>query len=68
MQLYKEMKTDPSAKDTLGIVISAISKKSFLHLQRMLDAARGQSLPKPDGYTEKPPEPDKVLEEIQRVL
>ncbi len=38
------------------------------HSQKMLDAARGQSLPEPEGYMEKPPEPDKLLEEIGRVL
>lgn len=68
VQFYREIKTDPSMKEIPVIVISAISKKTFLHSQKMLDAARGQSLPEPEGYIEKPPEPDKLLEEIKRVL
>ncbi len=68
VQLYRELKTNPDLKDIPVVVISAISKKTFLHSQKMLDAARGQSLPDPDGYIEKPPEAEVVLGEIQRLL
>lgn len=68
IQLYRELRTDPSLRTIPVVVISAISKKTFLHSQRMLDAARSQTLPEPEGYIEKPPEPDALLQEIERIL
>ncbi len=68
IQLYRELKTDPTLTQIPVIVISAIAKKTFVHSQKMLDAARGQSLPDPEGYIEKPPEADGLLREIHRVL
>jgi CheY-like chemotaxis protein len=68
VQLYRRLKTDPSLSAIPVMVISAISKKTFFHSQKMLDQAREQSLPEPEGYIEKPPEADELLEEIQRIF
>jgi len=50
------------------VVISAISKKTFLHSQKTLDSYRGQSIPEPEGYIEKPPDADELLQEIEKAL
>lgn len=68
IQLYRRLKTDPSLSHIPVVVISAISKKTFFHSQKMLDEARGQSLPEPEGYIEKPPDADELLQEIERVF
>jgi two-component system phosphate regulon response regulator PhoB len=68
IQLYRELRTDPSLSGIPVVVISAIAQKTFLHSQKMLDSARGQSLPVPEGYIEKPPEAEGLLAEITRVL
>lgn len=68
IKLYRMLKTDPSLCNIPVVVVSAISKKTFLHSQKMLDAHQQQSLPKPDGYIEKPPDADELLREIERVL
>jgi two-component system phosphate regulon response regulator PhoB len=68
IQLYRRLKTDPALSHIPVVVISAISRKTFFHSQSMLDEARGQSLPEPEGYIEKPPEADELLQEIRRVL
>jgi CheY-like chemotaxis protein len=68
VQLYRRLKTDASLADIPVVVISAISKKTFFHSQKMLDEARSQTLPEPEGYIEKPPDADELLQEIQRVF
>ena len=68
VQLYRELKTDSALAGIPVVIISAISKKTFFHSQKMLDSARGQSLPAPEGYIEKPPEAEDLLAEIARVL
>jgi CheY-like chemotaxis protein len=68
IQLYRNLKTDPSLRRIPVLIVSAISKKTFFHSQKMLDAHRQQSLPEPDGYIEKPPDADELLSEIERVL
>lgn len=68
IQLYRRLKTDPSLSRIPVLVISAIARKTFFHSQKMLDVARGQSLPEPEGYIEKPPEADELLREIERIF
>jgi CheY-like chemotaxis protein len=68
IQLYRKLKSDPSLSLIPVVIISAIAKKTFLHSQKMLNTARGQTLPDPEGYIEKPPEAEEVLREIQRIF
>ncbi len=68
IKLYRRLKTDPSLCNIPVLVVSAISKKTFLHSQKMLDVHRQQALQDPDGYIEKPPDADELLREIERVL
>ena len=66
--MYRELKTDPDLKDIPVIMLSALSKKTFFHSQRVLDEYEGAKIPKPAAYIEKPPEPDELLEAIQDCL
>lgn len=68
IQLYRRLKTDSSLSRIPVLVISAISEKTFLHSQKMLNSARGESLPEPEGYIEKPPEAEELLKEIERII
>lgn len=68
VRLYRRLKTDASLSQIPVLVISAISKKTFLHSQHMLDSARGESLPDPEGYIEKPPDADELLQEIEKIF
>jgi two-component system phosphate regulon response regulator PhoB len=66
--MYRELKNDPALKDIPVIMLSALAKKTFLHSQKVLDAYKGEEIPEPEAYIEKPPEPDELLEAIQNSL
>ncbi len=66
--MYRSLKSDPALKDIPVIMLSALAKKTFLHSQGVLDAYKGEKIPEPAAYIEKPPEPDELLEAIQNSL
>lgn len=68
IKMYRELKTDPELSDIPVLIISGLAKKTFLHSQKVLDKFRDQQVPTPEGYIEKPPEPEELLEEVRRIL
>ena len=68
VQMYREVKTDEKLKNIPVIMISAIAKKTFLHSMQMLNSHRGQTVPEPEAYIEKPPETEELLEILERCL
>ena len=62
IQMYRQVKTDENLKTTPVIVISAIAKKTFFHSMNLLNSYRGETVPQPEAYIEKPPESDELLE------
>ncbi|MFH1481551.1 MAG: response regulator [Pseudomonadota bacterium] len=68
ISLYRELKSDPELKDIPVIMLSALSRKTFFHSQKVLDEYKGEKIPEPACYIEKPPEPDELLEAIRHCL
>lgn len=68
INMYREIKTDPEMKDIPVIMVSALSKKTFFHSQKVLDEFMGEKIAEPAAYIEKPPEPDELLEAIENSL
>lgn len=68
IKMYRDIKTDPSFAKVPVLVISGLAKKTFLHSQKVLDKFKDENVPEPDGYIEKPPEPEELLAEINRLL
>jgi len=68
INMYRELKNDPELKSIPVIMVSALSKKTFLHSQKVLDEYKGEKIPEPAAYIEKPPEPEELLEAIERSL
>jgi CheY-like chemotaxis protein len=68
ISMYRELKNDPELKDVPVIMLSALSKKTFFHSQKVLDEYRSEKIPEPAGYIEKPAEADELLEAIQNCL
>jgi len=68
INLYRELRNDPELKDIPVIMLSALSKKTFFHSQKVLDEYKGEKIPEPAAYIEKPPEPDEILEAIRSAL
>ncbi len=63
--MYRALKMDPALKNIPVIMLSGLSKKTFLHSQRVLDEYKGEEVPEPTAYIEKPPEPEELLKVIQ---
>ncbi|MBU2547042.1 MAG: response regulator [Proteobacteria bacterium] len=68
IKMYREIKTDPALADLPVLIVSGLAKKTFLHSQKVLDRFKGQDVPEPDGYIEKPPEPEELLGEVKRLI
>ncbi len=66
--MYRELKKDPELKDIPIIMVSALSKKTFFHSQKVLDEYEGGQIEEPAAYIEKPPEPEELLQVIKRIL
>jgi CheY-like chemotaxis protein len=65
MEMYRELKTDHALKSIPVIIVSAVSKKTFFHSQKTLDKYKGESIPEPAAYIEKPPGSEELFEAIQ---
>lgn len=68
INMYRELKQDPALKAIPVIMLSALSRKTFFHSQRVLDEYKGEHVPEPAAYIEKPPEPDELLQAIENSL
>ncbi|MGA7874268.1 MAG: response regulator [Desulfoferrobacter sp.] len=68
IHMYRELKNDPELKEKPVIIVSALSKKTFFHSQKVLDEYEGGQVPEPTAYIEKPPEADELLDAIHQIL
>ena len=68
VNLYRDLKTDPELKEIPVIMVSAVAKKTFLHSQKVLNEHKGEKIPEPEGYIEKPPEADELLDLINKLI
>jgi two-component system phosphate regulon response regulator PhoB len=68
IRMYRELKTEELFQNIPVIVLSAIAPKSFFRSQQVLDEFRGQSVPQPEAYIEKPEEPEELVELMRNLL
>lgn len=68
INMYRELKQDPALKAIPVIMLSALSRKTFFHSQKVLDEYKGEHVPEPAAYIEKPPDPDELLQAIENSL
>jgi twitching motility two-component system response regulator PilH len=68
VRLYRHLKTHDQLKDLPVIILSGISRRSFLRSQKALEAFGDLPVPEPQIYLEKPVEPDELAEAIRSVL
>ena len=66
--MYREIKNDPDLKNIPVIMLSALAKKTFFHSQKVLNDYKGEKIPEPEVYIEKPPEPEELLTAINNLL
>ena len=68
IETYRQFKTEKDLSQVPIIMLSAIAKKTFLHSIRMLNPQKGDSLPEPEAYVEKPPEASELRKLIGHIL
>ncbi len=68
IKMYRDIKTNDTYSDIPVLVVSGLAKKTFLHSQKVIDKFKRQSVPEPEGYIEKPPEPEELLGEVKRII
>ena len=66
--MYKALKADAQLRHIPVIMCSAVSRESFQHFLNMLNSQADFRVPDPDGYVEKPPDPEALLGMVQRML
>jgi CheY-like chemotaxis protein len=66
VRFLTELRADPEFRHTKVLVVSAIEGGTFRHSLELLRA--GGELAGPDGYVEKPPTADVLLQEAERML
>ncbi len=68
IRLYRHMKTDTRLKNIPVIILSGITRKSFLRSQKALTEFGDAPVPEPDVYLEKPVEPEELAAAVESVL
>jgi twitching motility two-component system response regulator PilH len=68
IRLYRQLQTDKKLKEIPIIILSGITRKSFLRSQKALTEFGGEEVPEPKTYLEKPVEPDELAAAIAEAL
>lgn len=66
IRLYRALKTDDAFAHIPVIVLSGISKRSFLKSQEALAAFGGGEVPAPEAYLEKPADAETLADRIRQ--
>jgi len=68
IRLYRKLKTNEVLNQTPIIMFTGIALRSFLKSQKALDEFKGEEVPMPDIYLEKPVEPEELAAAIRKKL
>ena len=68
IRLYRQLMTNAKLADIPIIILSGITRKSFLRSQKALTEFGGAEVPEPKTYLEKPVEPEELSAAIQAAL
>lgn len=68
IKMYRELRTDDSLKNIPVIILSGITRRTFLRSQEALTEFGGQNVPEPEAYVEKPVAPEELAEIIKKVI
>jgi DNA-binding response OmpR family regulator len=66
--LFQEIKKDERLKHVPVIMLTGVTEKAFHHHIKMLNLRLDDTLPPPDAYMEKPLDPARLVETIEKLL
>lgn len=68
IRLYRQLKMDKKLDKIPIIILSGITRRSFLRSQKALTEFGGEEVPEPQTYLEKPVEPEELASAIRAAL
>ena len=68
IMMYHTLKKDPALKDIPVVMLSGVSKRTFLRSQVALTEFGDETVPEPEAYLEKPVEPEDLAEILNKIL
>jgi len=68
IKMYHELKKDPSLKNIPVVMLSGVSKRTFLRSQAALTEFGDETVPEPEAYLEKPVEAEDLAETLKKIL
>lgn len=68
INLFLDIKSSEPLKNIPVIILSGVSERSFLRAKEVQSKIKGQSVPRPDGYLDKPPDIDKITSTVKQLL
>jgi DNA-binding response OmpR family regulator len=68
ISMYRALRLDAELRNIPVIMLSALSKRTFFYSQKVLDEYKGEKVPEPEAYIEKPPEPEELTAAINKAL
>ena len=68
IKMYHKLKTDPALKNIPVIMLSGVSKRTFLRSQTALSEFGNEAVPEPEAYLEKPVEPEDLAQSLKEIL
>lgn len=68
IRLYHKLKTTEKYKRIPVIMFTGISLNSFLKSQKVLDEFKGEEVPEPDIYLEKPADPEELAAAVKKKI
>lgn len=68
IKMYHELRKDPLFKDIPVVMLSGVSKRTFLRSQAALTEFGDETVPEPEAYLEKPVEAEDLAEILNKIL
>jgi twitching motility two-component system response regulator PilH len=68
VRLYRALKTDPGLQAVKVVVLSGITRTSFLKSQQALAEFGGRPVPEPECYLEKPVDADVLAAAVKKAI
>jgi CheY-like chemotaxis protein len=65
---YVKIREEDDLRDIPVMILSGIAKQTFFHYLDMVNAVKTKTIPFPEAYIQKPPEPDHLLHWIQKIV
>jgi twitching motility two-component system response regulator PilH len=68
IKMYRQLRTDETLKDIPVIVLSGIARRSFLRSQKALAEFKGDPVPEPELYLEKPVKAVELADAVRSLI